>query len=215
MKSLYLLLFINFLIICKVHAQCCPYVISVDVYPANPTTNDNIQIITTTSTPGLGHLISYNYNIQNDTIYLTGCFFNGMPTQPKLYIDTTVIGPLSEGTYTINYTGQITSSTTTCIVEDSNSMTTTFEVTSINNVEGLNGNFIKIFPNPVTNNLKIELTDNHNNFDVELINSIGQKVYEGSFLNNVDINTSEFKKGDYIIIISNKRKKYYKSFVKL
>lgn len=58
---------------------------------------------------------------------------------------------------------------------------------------------IKIYPNPVTNELTIELIDNIEIVNFEIINSVGTIVYKSSFKQKAEIQTSNFAAGAYII----------------
>ncbi len=216
MKVLLSIFIIYFLSVYPMFSQvCCPYVLPITVVPSNPTTNDTIKIIVTTSTPGLGHLIEYNYFIHADTIDVTGCFYNGDPTQPVLYIDTINIGQLGAGTYFVRYTGKMTSSLTTCIVEDSNTVSTTLEVTSVNDINQINSKEFNIYPNPVLNHLIVETDEGTSEFQVELINSLGQLCFINSYTTNASIDLSDLRSGFYTLAIITDKNKVIRKIVKL
>ena len=117
---------------------CCPYISSITITPTSPTTNDTIKIVTSTTTPSFGSKISYTYTQQSDTFDLVGCFWEGMATQPRTFLDTTNIGLLTAGTYLVNYIAYSSISSTSCSVIDTNSMTTSFQVTATSGLENLN-----------------------------------------------------------------------------
>jgi len=58
---------------------------------------------------------------------------------------------------------------------------------------------IKMYPNPITNELTLETEEYEGIIDFEIINSIGAVVYKSSFSQNITIQTSEFTKGLYLI----------------
>lgn len=58
---------------------------------------------------------------------------------------------------------------------------------------------IKIYPNPVTNELTIETTGNNEAVNFEIINSSGAVVYKSSFIEKTTIQTSILATGHYII----------------
>jgi hypothetical protein len=216
MKGIFASLFVFLAVMGNLQSQtvCCPYVGKITIAPANPTTTDSILIITTTTTPGLGHQLYYNYYLQNDTIYLNGCFFDGMPAQPKLYIDTTVIGPLTSGTYFISYVAKISYSPIECIVEDSKSMSTLFEVTSVTKIEDVNEIQFKIYPNPVKDFVLVEQNNLYTDFKIELINSVGQLCLSSTYTEKANIDISKMRKGFYTIIITTEKNRFFYKLIK-
>ena len=60
-------------------------------------------------------------------------------------------------------------------------------------------NTIKVYPNPVTNELIIEFKGNTNKTDFEVINTAGQVVFLGILLEKEVVNTSQFSPGIYLI----------------
>ena len=194
------------------NSGCCPYINGISIIPTNPTTSDSIKIVTITTTPNLGNQISYNSSIQSNTIFLVGCFYSGLLTQPEQYYDTTEIGLLTPGTYTINYFAIQSSSDVNCILSDSNSMITTFVVSPANSIEEINNNF-KIFPNPTTGYLNIANDNLSSEYKLEIANSFGKLCYNETHFGNTTIDLFKFTKGVYIIFISKGEEKYHKKIV--
>jgi hypothetical protein len=62
---------------------------------------------------------------------------------------------------------------------------------------------IAIYPNPVSNELIIEIKENKEQTDFEILNSTGQVVYSGNIIQKTAVNTSKFSSGVYLIKIKN------------
>lgn len=58
---------------------------------------------------------------------------------------------------------------------------------------------IKVYPNPVTNELIIEFKGNTNKTDFEVINSVGQVVFTGILLEKEIVQTNDFVPGVYLV----------------
>jgi hypothetical protein len=73
---------------------------------------------------------------------------------------------------------------------------------------------IKVYPNPFTNELIIEKMGNTINTKFEILNSLGQIIFKGNFLEKTVVQTSNFSYGMYIIKIENGKDFDYKKMVK-
>jgi polyhydroxybutyrate depolymerase len=69
---------------------------------------------------------------------------------------------------------------------------------TLSNAQNNNFNPFKIYPNPVSNNLFIDVTGN---YSIAIINYLGQSVYNNSFTGDNSISTSQFQNGIYIVVI--------------
>ena len=58
---------------------------------------------------------------------------------------------------------------------------------------------VMIYPNPVTNELTIEMPGNTGSVNYEIINSTGAVIYNGSFIQKTTIQTSSFAAGIYVV----------------
>ncbi len=97
-----------------------------------------------------------------------------------------------------------------CPFEPSYLYSTSFS--SCNNTsveEQLSDNQIKLFPNPVTTELKINSSFQLNNFMI--INSVGAVILKDNLSNSRSINVSSLSDGLYIIKMQDKSGKYYQS----
>ncbi len=156
----------------KVYAQCCPYINSVFIYPSNPNPSDSIYVVSSVTTPNLGTFVGSETEDNGDTITIQSCFFPGIATQPKTFIDTVNLGLKAEGVYTLEFLGYSTSAIDSCIVVDTNMTSIEFEVfasTSLKEID-IDASYL-IFPNPVVKDIftiqsfvpltYLELTDSY------------------------------------------------------
>jgi hypothetical protein len=74
---------------------------------------------------------------------------------------------------------------------------------------------IKVYPNPVSDKLIIEVEGNKNNPGVEILNSIGQVVFEGNLSEKTIVQTSNFSPGIYLMKIENGRSFEFKKILKI
>lgn len=86
---------------------------------------------------------------------------------------------------------------------------------NVTEIETLETNkLIKIFPNPVLDQLVIEFEGNQVKLTFEIINITGQVVYKGDFIEKTIVQTSSFATGSYLINIENGEKFEFKKIVK-
>ena len=78
----------------------------------------------------------------------------------------------------------------------------------------LNSNALKIYPNPATDNLTIELQNSNIKQKVEIIDISGKTIYSSYILNKATINISKFSKGVYTIKVYLDKNIDIKKFVK-
>ncbi len=72
----------------------------------------------------------------------------------------------------------------------------------------------KIYPNPVSNLLTIELDGNTKKSNFEILNSMGQTVYQGNIVNKTIVSTNNFPSGFYIIKLENGQTYAIKKLIK-
>ncbi|MEI8202348.1 MAG: T9SS type A sorting domain-containing protein [Bacteroidota bacterium] len=93
----------------------------------------------------------------------------------------------------------------------------TSNIVTITNVglESLrNNNSIKVYPNPVSNLLTIELNGNTVTTNFEILNSIGQEIFKGTILVKAVVQTSSFAPGVYVIKLDNGKTFEFKKIIK-
>ena len=71
-----------------------------------------------------------------------------------------------------------------------------------------------IYPNPVSNELVIELKGNKEKVNFEIINSIGQVVYKGNLTEKTVVQTTNFAQGVYIIKLDNNKTFEFRKIIK-
>ncbi len=73
---------------------------------------------------------------------------------------------------------------------------------------------VKIFPNPVQDELFLQFDGNNIKTNFKLLNSIGETIFEGSFFENMKIDMSAYPNGIYIVKIDSKNSSLIKKIVK-
>jgi len=96
----------------------------------------------------------------------------------------------------------------------SSNQSNTINITS-SGIEAIGANnAIKVYPNPVSDELIIEMEGNTETINFKIINSIGQVVYSGDFVENATVKTSAFAPGVYLIKLENGKTIEYKKIIK-
>ena len=62
---------------------------------------------------------------------------------------------------------------------------------------------VKIYPNPATDEVTMEITGNMESVNFEIINSTGEVIYKGNFNEKMTLQTSSFAAGIYVIKFAN------------
>lgn len=75
-------------------------------------------------------------------------------------------------------------------------------------------NSLKLFPNPVSEELVIEIDGNQSKINFEIYNSVGQLVFKGSLLNKTIVQTGSFATGVYMIKLDNGKTFEFKKMIK-
>ena len=73
---------------------------------------------------------------------------------------------------------------------------------------------LNIYPNPVSNELIIEINENKSVLNFEIINSIGSVIYKGNLVNNTIVQTNNFASGIYLIRFTNGKTSEFKKLIK-
>lgn len=77
----------------------------------------------------------------------------------------------------------------------------------------INENNFKIYPNPSNGNFKIEFSDLNEEYNIEVITILGQKVFEKNNFNSREININNLSKGVYLVKISKDSNSVYKKII--
>ncbi len=73
---------------------------------------------------------------------------------------------------------------------------------------------IKVYPNPVTKELVIEIDGNLNQTNFEIVNSVGQTVFNGTMFEKTVVQTSGFTPGVYLIKLESGKTFEFKKIIK-
>ncbi len=73
---------------------------------------------------------------------------------------------------------------------------------------------ISIYPNPVSNNLKIEWNGNNELLYIQVLNALGAVVYEGDFVEKTTLQTRDFAPGVYLLKLENGKTAKIKKIIK-
>jgi hypothetical protein len=77
-------------------------------------------------------------------------------------------------------------------------------------------NLLKIYPNPTSGQLSVDLDGSFGDFDLKVINNLGLVVYEtkGSNVSHIDCNVENFEAGLYFVTLVNESKTYTSKVIK-
>jgi hypothetical protein len=78
-----------------------------------------------------------------------------------------------------------------------------------------NNSTIKVYPNPVSDELIIEVKENYDRQNFEVFNSIGQNILKGNLSERTVITTTNFSPGVYLIKLQDDRSIEFKKIVKV
>jgi len=88
----------------------------------------------------------------------------------------------------------------------------TVEPASIN--ENLSPDLFDVYPNPISNELTIELKETTEMISFEIFNSIGQIMHKGSLVEKTVVQTKSFSPGVYVIKLENGKTYEFKKIIK-
>lgn len=97
-----------------------------------------------------------------------------------------------------------------CSSDPSN--TISFVPTGIENID--KNRIIEVYPNPISNELNIEVQGNNENLAFEILNSIGQVVYKGNIMKKNTLQTKNFAPGVYLVKLTNGQTFEFKKIIK-
>ena len=73
---------------------------------------------------------------------------------------------------------------------------------------------IKVYPNPFSNELIIEMEGNYEKLNFEILNSIGQVVFKGNLVKKTTLQTNNFPAGVYLVKLQNDKTYEFKKIIK-
>lgn len=179
-----------------------PTIDSLTIIPTNPTTNDTVKVIGHTNfLTGTCFLIGSSINFNNETITVgVSHYIGGWPGICNS-IDTLTIGKLNAASYELHYLLSDTLGPTTHDID-----TIMFTVQQLNKLQLTDNSdeILKIYPNPTTTELNIDLnTLLTNKYQFDFYSVLGQKIKTvNTDEDSVSIDISNFKDGVYFIAIT-------------
>ena len=109
----------------------------------------------------------------------------------------------ANGNYAVKITQGLCTDTSICIA-----------ITNVGIKVAEGNQTIKVYPNPVRNELIIEMEGNKDKLNFEILNSIGQVVFNGKLIEKTIIETTNFTPGVYLIKLENGKTYEFKKIVK-
>ncbi len=177
-------------------SQCCPYIDSIELIPASPTTTDNIKIVTTVTTANQGQFIYSTHVVNGNSIQINACYFSGMLPATQTYYDTLDIGTLAAGNYSVDLTAY-NAYDTICSYADSTTSTANFTVTEQTNaISNPTMEIGQLYPNPTTGSFTMKLPENNKATHIRIRTISGKIVHDGIFKEEMSVN---FESGMYLI----------------
>lgn len=110
--------------------------------------------------------------------------------------------PVENGHYAVMVTQGSCSDTSDCIP------------ISKSGIDFFSAEGMTIYPNPVSDELIIEIKGNQKKMVFEILNSTGQMVYKGNILQKTAVNTSKFTSGIYLVKIESGKNFVFKKIIK-
>jgi hypothetical protein len=181
---------------------------------------DNTKTAVYTFTPAAGQCattrtwtITVNDKPSKPTVFVSGFVLSSSsPIGNQWYNQNgEIIGATSQN-YTTTSNGVYYTIVTLagCSSDASNSINIT--TTAMRNIN--EGEIVKVYPNPVSNELKIETEEVNEPLNIEIVNGFGQVIYHGNFVGKATIQTEQFASGVYIVRIENGKKVIFKKIIK-
>ncbi|HJV78745.1 MAG TPA: T9SS type A sorting domain-containing protein, partial [Paludibacter sp.] len=181
---------------------------------------DNTKTTVYTFTPAAGQCaatttltITVNNKPARPTISVNGLILNSdAPVGNQWYNQHGEITGATNQSYTVtsNEIYYVTVTLAGCSSDASNSINiVSTDIQSLNDDK-----IIKVYPNPISNELKIEAEGANEPLNIEIINGIGQVVYRGNFVGKATIQTDHFTTGVYFVRIENGKTIVFKKVIK-
>lgn len=157
--------------------------------------------------------ITVNNKPNTPVISLNGYVLHSdAPSGNQWYVQNGFINSATNQDYTVNVNGAYYVIVTLlgCRSDASNILNVTLtgmEVTE-------NNKTIKVYPNPVSNELIIEIEGNNKKTNFEIFNSIGQVVFNGYLIEKTIVQTNSYTPGVYLIKLENGKTFKFKKIIK-
>jgi subtilisin family serine protease len=158
-------------------------------------------------------VITVNSTPTTPIISLTGNDLqSNSPTGNQWYDQNGLISGATNQNYTVTVNGNYYVIVTLLGCSSDASNTINVILTSTDVVE--NGRTIKIYPNPVSNELIIEIEGNNVLQKYEILNAIGQVILKGEIIDRAIVQTNHFTAGVYFVKLENGKTFEFKKIIK-
>jgi subtilase family serine protease len=139
----------------------------------------------------------------------------GIPSNYYSYATDLNLGTQSAGDHTVRIVVDANNDVTESNESD-NEYTRTFTISpSLSGIESLGSSTtIKIYPNPVSNELVVECKGNKERINFEILNSMGQMIYCGELFEKATVQTTHFAPGFYMVKFHNEKISGTKKIIK-
>ena len=180
------------------------------IIPNQPTSNNIIKVATQVKTPNIGWKISNNFFVDNinNIVTLKIRYCDGALTAGHIMKDTTSIGTLAAGVWTLNFNAYYGSQIfTSCNVSDSVLKSITFTVSTSSSLKEVADNLINVnvYPNPSKGIFNINSTFTKNqNLIIIVTDLLGRELLVKNLndlqgKNNFKLDLSTFQEGVYFV----------------
>ncbi|TVR69462.1 MAG: T9SS C-terminal target domain-containing protein [Marinilabiliales bacterium] len=181
---------------------------SIEIIPAAPVAGDTVRMVTHISFNAVDCMLTdYDVYISEDTIRVATIYTTGNRNELFSTADTLELGTLDAGEYILYYyLSEDTSGPETYLASDT--ITLTVDVATSLDPEITPGNQIRIYPNPASNAINVDLTMHGNDsHDIDIYSLSGQKIRT---INNatglLTIDISSLSGGVYILVLTRENK---------
>ncbi len=169
------------------------------------------------NTCGNGSISTYAVTVNNipatPIITINGnVLHSNAPSGNQWYDQSGFINGATNQDYTVSVNGdyQVIVTLVGCSSEASNTINVI-----LNDIEVVDNDcIIKVYPNPVSNELVIEIEGNNKKVNFDILNVIGQVVFKGNLVEKTTVQTSNFKPGLYIFKLKNCKTFEFKKIIK-
>jgi hypothetical protein len=187
----------------SLQAQCCPYIDSLYILPANPQPGDSIRFVYSVATPTISYLLSRTVLIEETTIEVDVCYTATAATAISYFKDTLELGILETGDYQLSFRASLTGDTLVCYVDDYQSQVLSFSVGAPNSISiPIKTVSTRVFPNPASTSFTLEAEAPFNT--LRMFNATGELVWKQTYSGKrltTNIPLSNFPNGLYWVEI--------------
>lgn len=167
------------------------------VIPQSPTPADSVQIIIETFTPNQGHKLGRSFSVQKTGLIIINiCNYDGMATAIDQYIDTFQVGQLPAGNYSLQVNYSTSWDTQLCLAKSDTAAGHQFTVQTVTGMVENNSNAMRVFPNPVRDELRVETG---RMADLEILDLHGKVVIRSEIRKEKTISVKSLPPGIYLI----------------